>query len=61
MDQDRCKKCRFRVYVNVGEEGEMMVACTYILQGRGRRPCPAGERCTVFEPRGTEHVVSRSW
>ena len=61
MEQERCRRCRFSCEVNVGEDGQMLVACTYVLQGQGRRPCPPGEACTVFEERGTERVVSRYW
>lgn len=47
---DLCRKCLYSCEVNVGEEGEMLRACTYILHTGKRRPCKAGEECTVFCP-----------
>jgi len=51
MKDDRCRGCRYSFYADVGEEGAMLRACEYILQRGERRPCPPGEKCTVFEPR----------
>ena len=47
---DLCKKCLYSCEVNVGEEGEMLRACTYILFTGKRRPCKPGKDCTVFIP-----------
>ena len=47
---DKCRSCLYSCEVNVGEEGEMMRACVYILHNGRRRPCPAGEGCTVWRP-----------
>lgn len=49
--RDKCNECRYSAEVNVGEAGEMLRACTYILSRFRRRPCPPGEECTVFRKR----------
>ena len=46
----KCRACRYSASVDVGLEREMLTACVYILRRFERRPCPAGEACTVFEP-----------
>lgn len=40
---ERCKKCAFRSHHAGG-------SCDYIGIMHTRRPCPAGDDCTVFEP-----------
>jgi len=47
---DKCKTCIFSSEVNVGEDGEMLRACTYILYHGKRRPCKPGKDCTVYRP-----------
>lgn len=42
--QNPCSRCRFR-YGVIGNH----ICCGYILVKEQRRPCPAGEGCTVFE------------
>lgn len=41
---DKCYKCRYGTTVE-----NMEVACLYILYTGERRPCPAGEGCTVYQ------------
>lgn len=48
--REKCGGCRYSAAVNVGEEGEMLRACVYILHRYEHRPCGAGAECTVFEP-----------
>lgn len=45
----RCATCRYSTWVDVGQDCEMLTACVYILRKGTRRPCPAGEECTVYE------------
>lgn len=49
--RDKCNQCIYSCPVNVGEDCEMLRACLYILMRYEKRPCPAGEACTVFEER----------
>ena len=51
MTGDRCKNCRFSYPVDLGDGGEMLRACVYILRRGERRPCPAGDACTAFAPK----------
>lgn len=51
MTPDRCRTCRYAVWVDVGLDQEMLRACTYILRHGMKRPCPPGEECTVYKPR----------
>jgi hypothetical protein len=46
----KCKRCYYGHLVNVGANGEMMLACLYILHEFTRRPCPPGKDCTVYRP-----------
>lgn len=46
-----CNKCLYSCPVNVGVDGVLVNACTYILMRYEKRPCPPGEQCTVFEQR----------
>ena len=46
----KCGRCVWSTWVNMGEEGEFLRACVYILHHGRRRPCPPGAGCTVFEP-----------
>ena len=48
-DAGRCARCRYGRQVYLGESWEMAVMCAYLLRRYERRPCPAGEKCTVFE------------
>ncbi len=47
--RDKCNECRFSVWVDIGNDREMLRACQYILVKYRRRPCGAGAECTVFE------------
>ena len=44
----KCGRCAWSTWVNMGEDGEFLRACVYILRHGKRRPCPGGEACTVF-------------
>lgn len=44
----RCSRCAYSAWVSMGDRREYLCACTYILHRGQRRPCPAGEACTVF-------------
>lgn len=45
IKNSRCKECEY------GERLDGTIFyCAYILQGKGRRPCPP-DKCTVFEPK----------
>ena len=46
---ERCRSCRYSAPVDVGVDSEMLYACVYILRKYERRPCPAGDDCTVYE------------
>lgn len=48
--REKCNKCRFSAWVNLGEDREMLRACVYILHRFESRPCAAGAECTAFEP-----------
>lgn len=50
MDREKCKACRYGFQADVGDGGEMLRACLYIIKRGTRRPCPAGANCTVWEP-----------
>ena len=45
-----CGGCRFASPIYMGDGDELMTACVYILRTGRRRPGPAGEGCTVYEP-----------
>ena len=47
----KCSRCAYSTWVNMGEEGEYLRACAYILRRGRRRPCPGGEACMVFVDR----------
>ena len=47
----KCRTCAYAASVNVGVDCEMLLACTYIIRKGQKRPCPAGDGCTVYEPR----------
>lgn len=50
MTNDRCAACRFDMPVYIGDGDELLTACVYILRTGHKRPCPAGDACSVFEP-----------
>ena len=45
----KSEKCR-RCFYSKRAEGEWI--CTYLYEEQKRRPCPAGDECTVNIPRG---------
>lgn len=47
--EKQCSNCYYKFRVNVGENGQMLYACQYILITGRRRPCPPGPACTVFK------------
>lgn len=48
---ERCKRCIHSCLTDVYDGKTQMRACVYILDTGKRRPCPAGDKCTAFEPR----------
>ena len=50
MCDGRCGGCRYNLPVYMGDGDELLTACVYILRTGHKRPCPAGEACSVFEP-----------
>lgn len=61
MNREKCKSCRYAYPVDLGDGGEMLRACVYILRRGSRRPCPAGEACTAFEPERGGKQERQSW
>ena len=61
MDQSKCRRCHYRFFVDAEQDGELMAACVYVLWGKGRRPCPPGEECTVFEERMATDALRDIW
>ena len=49
--RNKCSRCVYSCFVDIGDGGELVRACVYILHHGKRRPCPGGEECTVFLPR----------
>jgi hypothetical protein len=49
--RSKCERCYYSRMVNVGANGQMMLACEYILHEYERRPCKPGAECTVYRPR----------
>ena len=48
----RCLGCRYFFPArDVSAYFGMLPACCYILEAGRRRPCPAGDQCTVYESR----------
>lgn len=47
MDNKKCRKCLYKT--TLGHISDL-VGCYYIGRTGHRRPCPAGEKCTVFVP-----------
>lgn len=41
----KCESCVYRTYVG---EGGNIAACYYLIRTGHRRPCPAGDECTVY-------------
>lgn len=47
----RCENCYYAGYLSLASNETGNVACFYILfPGNHRRPCPAGDGCTVYKP-----------
>ena len=51
MEKNKCARCVYSCFVDIGDGGELLRGCVYILHHGKRRPCPGGEECTVFLPR----------
>lgn len=47
-DNAKCREC---IYGTTLGRARNMVGCYYMNRTGHRRPCPAGEKCTVFIPR----------
>lgn len=45
----RCRSCRYFWHIN---ESSGYMGCEYILHTGRRRPCPAGDACTVYRRKG---------
>lgn len=54
MTNGRCAACRYNLPVYIGDGDELLTACVYILRTGRKRPCPAGDACSVFEPAGPD-------
>lgn len=50
----KCSKCKYETPVYLKENSKLLHACGYNLIKFTRRPCPAGEQCTVYEVRRRE-------
>lgn len=48
----RCRKCYYSGPVDIGW-GKVypLYSCDYLLITGHRRPCPAGDACTVYSPK----------
>ena len=42
----KCEKCEY-----YNSYGEILKFCDYCDRERHKRPCPAGDECTVFTPK----------
>lgn len=51
---ERCRGCLSCRPVTVGDGWELFYACVYALETGRRRPCPAGDECTVYRPQKKE-------
>lgn len=49
--KSRCKGCMHSSLVSGREKTEKELACLYILDESEPRGCPAGDKCTKFEPK----------
>ena len=50
-DMSRCADCLY--YYGAADPDHyrsVIPSCLYILRAKRRRPCPAGEGCTVYRP-----------
>ena len=48
----KCNDCMYARTVDLADGRDLMKACVYILLRYEKRPCPPGEKCTVYERRG---------
>lgn len=46
---ERCRTCRWGSLTYAWRHGERLYVCSYYLRKYTRRPCPAGDGCTVYE------------
>ena len=53
MCNKRCKSCSYSAYLSNGQGAHPWIACCYILDTGSRRPCAAGDVCTVYKPKRT--------
>lgn len=49
---NRCAKCAYGVMISISHIKHD--ACYYLIRTGKRRPCPAGDKCTEFKPKGKE-------
>lgn len=47
----RCIKCKYAKRLNSGAFSVINIYCDYLCMEKSRRPCPAGDKCTVYERR----------
>lgn len=47
----KCRKCYYSGPTNFKVDGKMLYSCDYFILTGARRPCPAGNACTVYSPR----------
>lgn len=46
----KCKKCFYSGPVNFIVDDKRLYSCDYLILTGARRPCPAGNTCTVYSP-----------
>jgi len=54
----KCEQCRHCCPTDLYIGRRQLRACVYLLDTGERRPCPAGEKCTVFSPKIEGKTVS---
>lgn len=61
MNHNKCRTCRYSYLVDLGENGEMLRACVYIVKTGSRRPCAPGEACTVWAFDEAKRTAQARW
>lgn len=61
MKHEKCRNCRYSALMDMGEDGEMLRACIYILKTGTRRPSPPGENCTAWERDTKKDEARKKW
>lgn len=60
VSTNHCRGCK-HYFVARLVSGEGVPACCYAANKRMRRPCPAGEGCTAYEPAGERSSTWSKW